>query len=121
LKLPGSFRGQGAVFAEFSLPLISPPVELASDIQNIVPLSDHPVPQLLDVAYQGAILLAGEIEVLVSAQQVPEAFGGEMSGRLNSANTAPWPRNEPGSFKPCSDPPDAPSDDSPSSRRTRLG
>src|ERR687897_894043 len=52
LKFLSSLRRQGAVLAEFSLPLISSPVELAPDVQNIVALGDHPVPQLLDVVHQ---------------------------------------------------------------------
>src|ERR671911_184047 len=52
LKFSSSFRRQGAVLAEFGLALISSPVELAPDVENIVALGDHPVPQLLDVVHQ---------------------------------------------------------------------
>ena len=34
----------------------------------------HPVPQLLDIAHERPILLTGEIEILVAAQEVTERF-----------------------------------------------
>jgi hypothetical protein len=75
LELSCSLRRQRAVLAELGLALIPPPVELAPYVQNTVPLGDHTVPQLLDILDQGAILLAGEIEVLVPAEQITEPFG----------------------------------------------
>ncbi len=40
--------------------------------EQVVALLDHPVPQLLHVGHQGAVLPAGEVEVLVAPEQVAE-------------------------------------------------
>ena len=62
-------------------------VELLADVEQVVALLDHAVPELFDVAHQRAVLPAGEIEVLVPAQEVAERFGGEQG--LEGVERAP--------------------------------
>jgi hypothetical protein len=53
------------------------PVQLGADAEEIVPLAAHPIPKALDIHEDRSILTAGEIEILVAAQQVGEPLGGE--------------------------------------------
>src|SRR4029079_2617800 len=88
LQLSGPLRSQLGVSAELRLAFFLPPIQLAPDIQNVVPLLDHPVSELLDVLDQRPILLAGEIEILVPAEQIPERLGGKED--LKGVQRAPF-------------------------------
>ena len=52
-------------------------VELLLDADDVGPLLGHAVAQPLDVAHQGAVLPAGQVQVLVAAEQVAERLRGE--------------------------------------------
>ena len=62
---------------ELRLALLARAVELGAHVEDGVALDDHAVPELLDVGHQRPVLAAGEVEVLVAAEQVAERFGGE--------------------------------------------
>ena len=69
------------------LPLLASAIELLADVEQVVALLHHAVPELFDVAHQGAVLPAGEVQVLVPAQEVAERFGGEQG--LEGVERAP--------------------------------
>ena len=69
--------GQVGELGDLRLALLARAVELGPHVEDVVPLDDHAVPELLDVRHQGPVLPAGEVEVLVAAEQVAERLGGE--------------------------------------------
>ena len=57
---------------DLRLALLARAVELRAHVKDGVALDDHAVPELLDVGHQRPVLPAGEVEILVAAEQVSE-------------------------------------------------